>query len=94
MFCSPLLLLQFTSSEPNPPKCLLLQIFTEIQTMTESASELDRELTELTVRLLSLGQDLVTAKLRLEAAARAGWIAMARARYGSPLGAESVSMAR
>ena len=62
--------------------------------MTESASELDRELTELTVRLLSLGQDLVTAKLRLEAAARAGWIAMARARYGSPLGAKSVSMAR
>ena len=56
--------------------------------MTESASELDRELTELTVRLLSLGQDLVTAKLRLEAAARAGWIAMARARYGSPFGAE------
>ena len=62
--------------------------------MTESASELDRELTELTVRLLSLGQDLVTAKLRLEAAARAGWIAMARARYGSPLGSEGVSMAR
>ena len=43
--------------------------------------ELDRELVTLTVKLLSLSQDLITAKLRLETVTKAGWMALAKARY-------------
>ena len=42
--------------------------------------ELDRELVTLTVKLLSLSQDLITAKLRLETVTKAGWMALAKAR--------------
>ena len=42
--------------------------------------ELDRELVTLTVKLLSLSQDLITAKLRLETVTKAGWMALAEAR--------------
>ena len=42
--------------------------------------ELDRELVTLTVKLLSLSQDLITTKLRLETVTKAGWMALAKAR--------------
>ena len=48
---------------------------------SDGPSDLETELSELSLHLLSLSQDLVTAKLRLESAARAGWILLAKARY-------------
>ena len=48
---------------------------------SEESVELEAEMTNLTVELLSLSQDLITAKLRLEAAAKTGWILLAKARY-------------
>ena len=48
---------------------------------SDGPSDLETELSELSLQLLSLSQDLVTAKLRLESAARAGWILLAKARY-------------
>ena len=50
---------------------------------SEECEELEAEMTNLTVELLSLSQDLITAKLRLEAAAKTGWILLAKARYVS-----------
>ena len=55
-------------------------------TSSEEAEELEGEMTNLTVELLSLSQDLITAKLRLEAAAKTGWILLAKARYVSQAG--------
>ena len=52
-------------------------------TSSEESEELEAEMTNLTVELLSLSQDLITAKLRLEAAAKSGWILLAKARYVS-----------
>ena len=49
--------------------------------MSEEGDELEREMTDLTVQLLSLSQDLITAKLRLQSATRSGWILLAKARY-------------
>ena len=48
---------------------------------SDRPSDLETELSELSLQLLCLSQDLVTAKLRLESAARAGWILLAKARY-------------
>ena len=42
--------------------------------------ELDRELVTLTVKLLSLSQDHITAKLRLETVTKMGWMALTEAR--------------
>ena len=57
----------------------------------EETSELEAEMTNLTVALLSLSQDLITAKLRLEAAAKTGWILLAKARYVSQGGGVTIS---
>ena len=53
---------------------------------SNNSEELESELTNLTVSMLSLSQDLITAKLRLESAAKSGWILLAKARYVSPGG--------
>ena len=58
---------------------LCLQI--EMLPMSEEEDDLEREMTDLTVQLLSLSQDLITAKLRLQSATRSGWILLAKARY-------------
>ena len=58
---------------------------------SEETSELEAEMTNLTVELLSLSQDLITAKLRLEAAAKTGWILLAKARYVSQGGGVTIS---
>ena len=58
---------------------------------SEESVELEGEMTNLTVELLSLSQDLITAKLRLEAAAKTGWILMAKARYVSQAGGVNIS---
>ena len=42
--------------------------------------ELDRELVTLTVKLLSLSQDLITTNLRLETVTKTGWMDLAKAR--------------
>ena len=47
---------------------------------TCDSEELDQELVTLTVKLLSLSQELITAKLRLETITKAGWMALAKAR--------------
>ena len=60
-------------------------------TSAEETSELEAEMTNLTVALLSLSQDLITAKLRLEAAAKTGWILLAKARYVSRGGGMTIS---
>ena len=59
--------------------------------LSEETVDLEAEMTNLTVELLSLSQDLVTAKLRLEAAAKSGWILLAKARYVSPGGGVTIS---
>jgi len=51
----------------------------------------EMEMTSLTIQLLSLTQDLVTAKLRMETAAKSGWILLAKARYVTPGGPSSIS---
>ena len=58
---------------------------------SEESVELEAEMTNLTVELLSLSQDLITAKLRLEAAAKTGWILLAKARYVSQGGGVTIS---
>ena len=63
----------------------ILNIYQSLQIMSDSEQtcdrdELDRELVMLTVKLLSLSQDLITAKLRLETVTKAGWMALAKAR--------------
>jgi len=57
----------------------------------ESVASLEVELVGLAVHLVSLTQDLVTAKLKLEVAAKTGWIHLAKARYVSPGGPNSIS---
>eukprot|EP00092_Neocalanus_flemingeri_P032282 GFUD01035099.1.p1 GENE.GFUD01035099.1~~GFUD01035099.1.p1 ORF type:complete len:222 (+),score=91.15 GFUD01035099.1:78-743(+) len=57
----------------------------------EMTSSLEMEMTSLTIQLLSLTQDLVTTKLRMEASAKTGWILLAKARYVSPGGPSSIS---
>ena len=49
--------------------------------MSEEEDDLEKEMTDLTVQLVSLSQDLITAKLRLQSATRSGWILLAKARY-------------
>eukprot|EP00088_Acartia_fossae_P040861 TRINITY_DN4259_c1_g1_i2.p1 TRINITY_DN4259_c1_g1~~TRINITY_DN4259_c1_g1_i2.p1 ORF type:complete len:244 (-),score=56.04 TRINITY_DN4259_c1_g1_i2:181-879(-) len=44
-------------------------------------SDLDEELSDLTVDLLILAQDLVEAKVKLEEVSKNGWMDMAKARY-------------
>ena len=63
----------------------ILNIYQSLQIMSDTEQtcdrdELDRELVTLTVKLLSLSQDLITAKLRLETVTKAGWMALAKAR--------------
>ena len=58
---------------------------------SDGPSDLETELSELSLQLLCLSQDLVTAKLRLESAARAGWILLAKARYVSQGGGMTIS---
>ena len=63
----------------------ILKIYQLLQIMSDTEptcdrDELDRELVTLTVKLLSLSQDLITAKLRLETVTKAGWMALAKAR--------------
>ena len=55
----------------------------EDKTDVASQSKLETELTGLTLQLLTLGQDLVTAKLRLETLTKQGWLLLAKARYVS-----------
>ena len=67
-----------------------LNIYQSLQIMSDTEQtcdreELDRELVTLTVKLLSLSQDLITAKLRLETVTKAGWMALAKARCVSQL---------
>ena len=62
-----------------------MKIYQPLQIMSDTEptcdrEELDRELVTLTVKLLSLSQDLITAKLRLETVTKAGWMALAKAR--------------
>ena len=62
-----------------------MKIYQSLQIMSDTEptcdrEELDRELVTLTVKLLSLSQDLITAKLRLETVTKAGWMALAKAR--------------
>lgn len=57
----------------------------------EMTSSLEMEMTSLTIQLLSLTQDLVTAKLRMESTAKTGWMLLAKARYVSPGGPSSIS---
>ena len=61
-----------------------LQIMSDTEQTTDR-DELDRELVTLTVKLLSLSQELITAKLRLETVTKAGWMALAKARCVSQL---------
>ena len=61
-----------------------LQIMSDTE-LTCDRDELDRELVTLTVKLLSLSQELITAKLRLETVTKAGWMALAKARCVSQL---------
>ena len=68
----------------------ILNIYQSLQIMSDTEQtcdrdELDRELVTLTVKLLSLSQDLITAKLRLETVTKAGWMALAKARCVSQL---------
>merc|ERR1711942_85828 len=56
-----------------------------------SNNSMELELTSLTIQLLSLTQDLVNAKLRMETTAKSGWILLAKARYVSPGGPTSIS---
>jgi len=56
-----------------------------------TTSNMDLELTSLTLQLLTLAQDLVNAKLKMEDNAKSGWILMAKARYVSPGGPTSIS---
>jgi len=58
----------------------------------EMTSSMEAELTSLTIQLLSLSQDLVNTKLRMESTAKTGWILLAKARYISPGGPTSISM--
>ena len=64
----------------------ILKIYNSLQIImsdTEQScdrEELDRELVTLTVKLLSLSQELITTKLRLETITKAGWMALAKAR--------------
>ena len=63
----------------------ILNIYQSLQIMSDTEQtcdreELDRELVTLTVKLLSLSQDLITTKLRLETVTKAGWMALAKAR--------------
>ena len=61
-----------------------LQIMSDTE-LTCDRDELDRELVTLTVKLLSLSQELITAKLRLETVTKSGWMALAKARCVSQL---------
>merc|ERR1711942_578157 len=54
-------------------------------------NSMELELTSLTLQLLTLTQDLVNAKLRMEDTAKFGWILLAKARYVSPGGPTSIS---
>ena len=54
--------------------------------------DLNDDLLQLTIQLMTLSQDLVTNKLKLENMAKTGWIMMAKARYVSPGGAASISI--
>ena len=54
---------------------------------------LDNEMMELTVQLLTLSQNLINAKLKLENVSKNGWIMMAKTRYVNG-GVSSVSMAQ
>ena len=63
----------------------ILKIYNSLQIMSDTEQtgdreELDQELVTLTVKLLSLSQELITAKLRLETITKAGWMALAKAR--------------
>ena len=60
--------------------------------MTDTTSDLNDELLQLTLQLMTLSQDLVTNKLKLENMAKTGWIMMAKARYVSPGGVASISI--
>ena len=57
-----------------------------------SDTDLNQELTHLTLQLLSLSQQLVTSKLRLEDVTKTGWMLMAKARFVSPAGGGCISM--
>ena len=48
-----------------------------------SDTDLNQELTHLTLQLLTLSQQLVTSKLRLEDVTKTGWMLMAKARFVS-----------
>jgi len=52
----------------------------------ESGEEIVSELDSLVLQMLVLTQDLVTAKLNLESAAKNGWFQLAQARHKSGLG--------
>jgi len=52
---------------------------------------LETDLTKLTVQLLSLSQDLISTKLKLENVSKNGWIMMAKTRYVNG-GVSSVSV--
>jgi len=54
-------------------------------------TSLQNDLTQLTVQLLTLSQDLINAKLKLENVSKNGWIMMSKSRYVSG-GVSSVSM--
>jgi len=56
-----------------------------------TTNNMEMELTSLTLQLLTLTQDLVNAKLRMEDTAKSGWILLAKARYVSPGGPTSIS---
>ena len=63
----------------------ILKIYNSLQIMSDTEQtcdreELDQELVTLTVKLLSLSQELITTKLRLETITKAGWMALAKAR--------------
>ena len=64
---------------------IFLQRMTQEDAKTGVASQgkLEAELTGLTLQLLTLSQDLVTAKLRLETLTKQGWLLLAKARYVS-----------
>merc|ERR1719310_1222101 len=63
----------------------------KLPTAMEKVSSLESELTDLTIQLFSLTQDMVNTKLKLELAAKSGWILLAKARYVSPGGPTSIS---
>ena len=68
----------------------ILKIYHSLQIMSDTEltcdrDELDRELVTLTVKLLSLSQELITAKLRLETVTKSGRMALAKARFVSQL---------